>query len=146
MKIKHSSIPSCEAALTTVNRIFNGNVKFKRLESKGNSILCTLSVVNSRLPGSRIGFAGKHVAAACWHVYGAFLDALLLESPDAVIETGHDGNGSKLKVTRFGGNWHDWNIGSMMNPLPYSSACDCQYDQKLLSTIGDLSEKAEALA
>lgn len=114
-------------ALEKTNKIFSNNIQFKRIEKAGQKYIVTLTVKNSKYPGSRIGFTGKRICAACWHVYGIFFEELFYINPAATIkECGNE-------ITR--GVWKDRNIGSIMNPLMYSQACDCEKDAVLTSVL-----------
>lgn len=106
-------------ALTQVNQLFDDNIKFKRLDQQGSRVNFTLTVEDSRQPGSRRSGSGRRIAAACWHVHGEFFDLLFAINPNAWIST------QGRKITAESGNWQDWNIGSIMNPLYYSQACEC---------------------
>ncbi len=111
-------------ALAIVNQKYNGNIEFNRFSHEGNGFRFTLRVINSRLPGARLGFTGKHLINACWHVHGNFFDALLNIYGHAKIKTAK----RTIEKTAEGqiiGNWEDWNIGSIMEPLYYSEACNC---------------------
>lgn len=120
MVAKNCTIENLNHALDKVNERFNGNITWKRRPEKiGNRFRFTLTVKNTREPGSRIGFSGKRVAAACWHVHGHFFDALIELAPNAEIQSNVN------VINRFGGNWQDRNIGSVLRPLYFSEACDC---------------------
>jgi len=116
-------------ALAETNKEFEGNVIFNRLEcqnAKQTRYRVTLRVRSSRGKGARLGFpdyrTGKqrHLVNACWHVHGTFFEKLLDIEPEAIIRT----NGRV--IDRYGGNWEDWNIGSIMYPMWYSEACECE--------------------
>ncbi len=125
MKIKNATSEQIRKALTIINKKYKGNVTFNRFDRTGNIYNVTLKVKNSRGRGARLGFyptsTGKrrHLTSACWHVHGDFFDALLRINPEVVIRT------ADKKVDKWGGNWQDWNIGSMMSPMYYSEACEC---------------------
>jgi len=114
-------------ALKTINKRYDGNVEFNRFDivSK-NRIAFTLRVKHSHGKGSRYGQSGlmgmgtkRHLISACWHVHGYYFEALLAVNPDAFVKT------HGRTMDKNGGNWIDWNIGSMVHPVSYSSACDC---------------------
>lgn len=111
-----------QKALEQVNHKYQGNVRFERFDPHTRTVEFTLGVNSSKEPGHRRGFTGKRVAKACWHVHGDFFEAVLRLDPTARIVS-RGGPGSV--ITKQGGNWQDCNIGSMMNPLMYSQACDC---------------------
>ena len=113
-------------ALAAVNVIFEDNIKFRRAEyisssrGGGESWRVTLTVNSSRAPGSRVAVgynAGRRIAAACWHVYGSYFDALPEQA--IIVASG--------ALSRPGDRWVDRNIGSMYYPALYSDACDCDY-------------------
>jgi hypothetical protein len=117
----NATIQELTQALNEVNKKFDGNIRFKTLDginSKRNTF--TLTVYDSKKPGGRMGQHGRHIAAACWHVHGYLFEALLKINPDIFIISG-----GKLRIDKTGGNWIDRNIGSMVQPLYYSEACDC---------------------
>ena len=119
MLAKNCNITDLENALNEVNLSFDDNIKFKRLDNTNRGIRFTLSVHSSRNAGSRIGYSGKRVCAACWHAHGEFFESLFELMPDAIIKA------TDKTITKDQGNWEDWNIGSVYSPLWYSDACDC---------------------
>ena len=118
MKARNTNRKEMEAALAVINKKYKGNVIWKRFDD-GKTINFTLTVKSSKGPGGRIGFTGRRVAAACWHVHGDFFDALFAINPGSVIVSMGE------RITVNGGNWQDKNIGSHMNPMFYSEACEC---------------------
>jgi len=106
-------------ALHNTNRFFDNNILFKRFDSDKNKIIVTLKVSDIRKKGSRISPSGRHINAACWHVYGAFFDECFKINPNC-------------KITQCGqpltyeNNWTDFNIGSQMYPFMYSDSCACK--------------------
>lgn len=131
VQIRYARIEDLTNALTAVNVVFDENIKFKRFDRIGKTFHVTLTVKNSRNPGSRIGFNGRRVCSACWHVYGMFFDELMKLNNDIVIIAMGEKIGS---VSKLGwekrGNWKDRNIGSVMTPMMYSDACDCKHNGK----------------
>ncbi len=131
MLAKHCSISDLEKALEIINQKFEGNIIFKRLEQSGKNVRFTLRVIDSKLPGHRRGlpFNGKpakRLCSACWHVHGEFFDALLLQVNENAVIKARDKEIYKQSYHEFvSGNWEDENIGSRMNPLYFSEACDC---------------------
>lgn len=116
-------------ALKTINKRYKNNIIFNRLDQKTNTTFnVTLKCKDSKKPGHRLGFyrtsTGKqrHLINACWHVHGYFFEALLEINPEARIKAG------TLYINRDGGNWQDRNIGSVMYPLMYSEACECEQE------------------
>jgi hypothetical protein len=130
------------AALAIVNTRYDGNIKFKTLEPKGRRISFTLTVVSSTIgtgkakvtaAGSSKGPNGRRIAAACWHVHGDFFDALFRVCPDAVVMS------LGKVITKDGGNWQDWNKGSMIYPKLASECCECHRNvrtEKILAAQG----------
>ena len=118
--ITNASERDMVVALEEVNKKYDGNVIFNRYEVKRRRIFFTLKVKKARGLGGRIGFTGRHFPSACWHVCGDFFDALIKSNPTAWIRT------HSHIINIDGGNWKDWNIGSIMNPLMYSDACECK--------------------
>lgn len=107
-------------ALEVVNKKYNNNVKFNRFDIiSSNRIGFTLKVKDSSGAGAKTGFSGRKTVAACWHIHGDFFEALFDINIDAVVRT------ANKVITREEGNWQDWNIGSIMEPLYYSEACNC---------------------
>lgn len=127
MLIKNVAEHQLYKALDVANEKFDGNLRFKRIERAGFTRAgredwnVTLTVSSSKGKGARIGFSGRRIAAACWHAHGAFMDNLP-ENAVIVVSGGRDG-----KMTLYPGSpWVDRNIGSMMQPLYYSDACECE--------------------
>lgn len=135
MIVKNVTITQLEQALSRVNEKYNGNVCWKRVPEyirySSTRLRFTLTVKDSRGPGTRIGRTGRRIRAACWHVHGDFFDTLLDIEPRAVISTGRrviDGQATTIYKNADGGiigNWQDWNIGSYYYPFYYSDACRC---------------------
>ena len=113
-------------ALELINKKYDNNILFKSgpARKSKNQITATLTVNSTKdgALGYRRGHTGRKLAAACWHVHGDFFDALIDINPAAVIITGMN---RKQVINKYGGNWQDVNIGSMMQPMSYSEACDC---------------------
>ena len=107
-------------ALNCVNQKFENNIKFKAIEQKTkNTIQFTLTVIDSKKPGSRRSAEGRRIAAACWHVHGYFFEYLFLKYDNIKISAG------PLTMKNNNDNWQDRNIGSNFSPLMFSQACEC---------------------
>ena len=121
MRISKATVEDLQKALESVNKKYNGNVIFNRLEAKR----FTLKVKSSREAGAKLGYQvnkrgdRRKTTSACWHVHGDFFEALFEVNPQAVVYAG------QKRITAEGGNWQDWNIGSIMSPLYFSEACEC---------------------
>ena len=135
MIAKNCTKGDLQAALVAVNsdHRYTGNIRFKTMETKGRRISFTLTVVSSTIgtgkakvtaPGVSVSPNGKRIAAACWHVHGDFFDALFRVCPGAEVSS------LGKVITKDGGNWQDWNKGSMMNPKMASSCCLCKRNIK----------------
>ena len=142
MIVKNAALENFHAALAVVNARYDGNIKFKTLESKGKRISFTLTVLSTTIgkgkakvtvPGVSIGPNGRRIAAACYHVHGDFFDALFRVCPDAVVMS------LGKVITKDGGNWQDWNKGSMIYPKLASECCECHRNvrtEKILAAQG----------
>ena len=121
MRYSKCSMDDLVNALQKINQKYDDNIIFNRFDREG----FTLRVNDSKGPGHRLGFpdhdTGKQrrIVSACWHVHGDFFDALFSLVPNAVIHA--TGN----RIDQHQGNWIDRNIGSMINPMYYSEACEC---------------------
>jgi hypothetical protein len=114
-------------ALSILNKKYKGNITLIEMENanlKKTAFRFRLSVKDSRKPGGRLGFMRlkngerKHICSACWHVHGDFWDILFSINPETRVW-------AHKWITKEKGNWEDRQIGSMMDPLMYSEACDC---------------------
>ncbi len=126
MLVRNATIDGLELTLKEVNKKYDSNVIFNRYpEQYGNQIRFTLRVKDSKKAGHKLGSRltskGNHrrLTSACWHVHGDFFGALFDICPDATI------NARGFKITQDCGNWEDRNIGSIMQPMYFSEACDC---------------------
>lgn len=125
MLAKNVTYDEMKKALKMTNKKYDNNIIWNNFRKEGNQIRFTLRVEDSSKKGSRLGFpdpeTGKqrHLINACWHAHGDFFDNLLKINPDAVIKA------NNRTIDKNGGNWEDWNIGSLMYPLYYSEACEC---------------------
>jgi hypothetical protein len=122
----NAKLEQLREALNFVNKSFDDNIKFKTLEQKTSKIISfTLTVKDSKKPGGRLRYQltskgnRKHIAAACWHVHGYFLEYLFLNYSGIYVWS------LGKKLTSNNDNWEDKNIGSYFQPLMFSEACDC---------------------
>ncbi len=127
MIIRNASLPLIDAALVNANSNFDNNIIFKRIEKEGRGFRLTLRVKNSRGKGAKLGFDGKrHTVAACFHAHKAFLKELYDLAPGAKTISSQAIFEGK---TQFDANAHfvgQKNIGSVMRPLEYGQACNCE--------------------
>jgi len=130
MEARNVTRENLDQALAEVNRRYNGNVTWNRSPECKNQKATrwgfTLRVHSSQGPGHGLGFhQGRRLVSACWHVHGHFFDALLAVAPDAVVYS----RGGGVRIDADGGNWQDFNTGSMMRPRAASEACECPESQ-----------------
>lgn len=125
MLVRNVGLSDLESALAAVNAVFSDNVKFRRCDLEGGSrgggstYRVTLTIHDSSAPGSRKSAAGQRISAACYHVYGTFMDSL----PDAATITVSNGGGQR--TIKPGDSWEDWKI-SYWNGVKWASElCDC---------------------
>lgn len=130
MQVSNSNMQELTQALAIVNKKYNGNIEFKRLETKGRKVIFTLKVKSglkldkngivkgAAKSGSQFNY-GRRTGGACWHVHGEFFDALLAINPKAVIVS------MIGTINKDGGNWVDKEVGSVMYPSFMSENCDC---------------------
>ena len=111
-----------QQALDKANEEFADNLMFNNFTPEGKQYRVTLRVKDSQGLGARLGFphsgTGKqrHLVSACWHAHGEFFDAL----PEGTSITV-----AQLGTIYAGDSWQDRNIGSMMQPMYFSEACEC---------------------
>ena len=126
MKIYNTTYDDIKKALDDVNKRFDYNIRFKHfpetLNQSKTTFTLTLTVIDSKGPGSRRGFQrrkdGKRrrLSAACWHVHGYFMYYLNQHAKIVTL-------GSRVFP---GSQWHDWNAGSQFDPVYMSDLCDCE--------------------
>jgi len=127
MKAKKVTQQEMERALEIINEKYQDNVKWNRFDKNGNGFNFTLKVKSSKEKGHSYGYdfppsgrKPRRLTSACWHVHGDFFETLLEINPEAVIMSrGH-------RIDKNGGNWKDWNAGSIMYPQYMSEKCDCE--------------------
>jgi hypothetical protein len=141
MIIKNVSRENLESALEMVNLRFANNIAFLKLEPVGRRFRVRLKAQNSHGPGGRLavypikarrspiditGRNGKplqdrHVGnCCCWHVHGYYFEELFKVQPYAVIVS--KGN----TITKYAGNWEDYNAGSSIAEVYASECCHCE--------------------
>lgn len=129
MLIKVTNSLALDKAIEIANqKVGHGNLSvdydFKRLaHDKQSWYHVRLKAKDSRHPGAKLTIrcdpTGKehirHTRSACWHAHEAFFDAL---PADAVIKA--------MNLTiKPGGEWRDYNVGSIMFPVYASESCEC---------------------
>ena len=125
MEIRGATEEEIKEAIRIINsEEYGGNVKVYVSPKNSKTLKVNLSVNDSHGKGARLGFTGRHMINACWHVHGNFFDTLLNINPKVVIKA-MNRKIYKDEDGRTIGNWEDWNIGSLMSPLYCSEACEC---------------------
>ena len=126
MIIRKTNSEELNKALKQVNKKYDNNIVWNHFEQTGETTFTvTLKCISSKKAGHRLGYNFKkngerrNLISACWHVHGDFFDKLLNINESITIKA----RGKTINCN--GGNWEDSNIGSMMNPLYYSEACNC---------------------
>jgi len=120
MEFRNVSEIELKEALRLLNAEYKGNITFNRFDIERSLIRATLRVIDSKKVGSRLSYSGRRLTSACWHVHGRFFEIVLKINPNAKITT------SFARIDKNGGNWEDKDIGSMINPLMFSEACQCE--------------------
>ena len=129
MKIRTNHIASVmEYAQKVLDEKFQGNITIKtepeKVQRDGRLVVhVRLGVKSSSGPGGRRSREGRKIAAACWHAYGEFFDALAAADPECEIQVSNLNDRKWLLAEDHG--WQDSNIGSMYCPLRHSEACEC---------------------
>lgn len=103
-----------------VKAIYNVNYKHgyhlwinKISQLSKNRITFTIRAITGN-PGARYTATGRRSNYASWHAHGYLYDELFeTDSNIYVIANGK-------KITKFGGNWQDYNVGSVMYPIDFS--------------------------
>ena len=131
MRLYNVPINELRAALSSVSCLYEGNLIFNRLEQRRNHIIFTLRVLRSDSPGHRLGFSRtangnrRRFTAACWHAHRDLLALVFKQFPMARLKSA---GGNYKGAIDFQVNY-DWtgdrNIGSIMDPLHYRNACEC---------------------
>jgi hypothetical protein len=130
------------SALALVNKKYAGNIRFYEDPTRfGKGFRFRLKVNNPREIGVARSASGKHTGSGCWHAHGDFFEALIKVQPDVAIES----RGHLSKITRHGGNWQDYNVGSQAIPLYASDACDCAFSKEITGHLSGEKEMAAAI-
>ena len=130
MKIKNCTQDNLLKALDIVNKKYNDNIKFKYIEQLSDKLFkLRLSICDSHSTGTKIGYRGRRVTAACWHVHGNFFDALLKENPQITITVGGLPT-IKVKDGKVINNWIDYGGGCGLYPSYASEECNCESNKE----------------
>ena len=111
MRAKNITESQLRQALANVNNEQGYKLIFNREPEKvGNFLHFTIRSERSKIPGSSISWSGRNSPSASWHSHGYLFDAMLAIAPEVIIKTAFS------SVDAQGGNWQDFQVGSMMNP------------------------------
>lgn len=128
MKLWNVTADDLTRIVTTVsNESYDGNVVFKREpEQTGWAVSFTLTVANSRAKGGRRSNSGRRIAACCWHGHRDIMCAIFAEFPDARLKTAQADYDGRLDFEAKFECTGDTNIGSIVQPMSYADARDCE--------------------
>ena len=126
MKVWGVTAEEIREIVPTVSLMYDGNIVFKREPEKdGRAVRFTLTVANSRDPGSRMSNTGRRIAACCWHGHRDIMLAVFAKNPDARVKTAlADYKGMADFADKYPATGCT-NIGSQANPLDIEDACNC---------------------
>jgi hypothetical protein len=124
MQVKNATLEQMSLALKELNKKYNGNIEFKRLERVGNKIIFTLKVKDRKALGTALSLSyylhlnkgldtkglPKFSGSASWYAHGFFFEELLKVNSDAVIESTL--KGKRVTIDINGGNWQNEKLGS----------------------------------
>lgn len=136
MEIKGLSLTEFRSCVHEVStRRYAGNLRmgdnaYDRADGKNGTHYCTarLRVLDSRGPGSRTSWTGRHGPYACWHACRDVLHEVFRRYPNAVIRAGH---GWRVTYRGLAGFLADYpetahvNIGSVIDPVTMPELCEC---------------------
>jgi len=124
MIVKNVNKEQMQQALNKLNAKYDGNIAFyDGLQPVGRRLKFRLTAKSYDKAGWRKSFSGRKMKFACWHVHGDFFDILLDLFPNAVIRSQDKKIYKFCPDTEIVGNWQDWNVGSMIQPMMFSEAC-----------------------
>ncbi len=128
MKIKGISIPELTIAMSYVSvRKYEDNITFNRKpERKGNWLHFTLTVEDTSGPGARRSHQGRKVKAACWHAHRDIMEEIFDIAPGAVLVAAMARYEGREGFARTYPATGETNIGSMIEPMRYRDACECE--------------------
>ena len=144
MIVRRIDRATLDAALALINReVYGGNIEYKSgPDPEGTGFRFTIQAIDTRGLGSRFSSVTlpdwqsggtktttRRVKAACWHAHGHLFDAILALSPESWLRA------LGRRIDTEGGNWRDYNSGSMMYPRYASELCECDERGMPLDTI-----------
>ena len=125
MRIKNVTEAQMWSALSIANQKYSDNIMFNRFDRNPRCFDFTLRVKSSRGPGARVSHSGRRITAACWHAHRDVMVEIFNLAPDAVIKSSFATYKGKEGFYRDYPATGMKNIGSMMQPLTFCSACGC---------------------
>lgn len=99
-----------QKAIDAVNEEHGYKIEFNRADQSGKWFNFTLQSEKSGIPGARYSHTGRRLKSASWHAHGYVFEKILEMDPKAIIKTA----GRTVNIN--GGNWEDWNAGSLYSP------------------------------
>lgn len=119
------------------HRVYDGNVMMHEdsddlpaLKSGKPVCRARLTIGDSRGPGSRVSWSGRHGPWACWHAYRDVLMRVFERYPDAVVTSGFHWTVTYRGMEGFQELYPETgrrNIGSQLEPVTMPELCDCPY-------------------
>lgn len=126
MKVYGITEPQLQEIIQNVSqREYAGNLTWNYTEAHRNHVSFTLRVESSKGLGHRIGHSGKRMVAACWHAHRDVMKALFKEYPNARLTSALATYRNADDFNRSFPATGNKNIGSMMQPMFMSDACEC---------------------
>ena len=112
MKARYITESQLIQALENVNTEHGYKLEFKRYPEKtGNFLNFTIKSEASKIAGASISWSGRNSPAASWHAHGYLFDEMIAIAPGVDIRS------MGKVINADGGNWNDYNVGSMMSPM-----------------------------
>lgn len=93
----------------------------------GHSFRGRITVADSRGPGSRTTWTGRHGPYACWHAYRDVMAMVLSFAPDATIATAMARYRGLQGFKDLYPGTANRNIGSLAAPAYMPDLCQCTY-------------------
>ena len=134
MKTRNITVKQLETALENINReLYDNNIKMDIREKYTSGGLPRHSVkvgVHSshKVGGSYNPYSKRHIAAACWHVFGHFLDELGEICDNTALVELMDYDYKTRVVHPKDHDWLDLNVGSNWYPMYQSEKCYLCYE------------------
>ncbi len=112
MKVSNITPAQLDAILCFTNVKHDYRLEFNRSpEYIGKWVHFTIKSKVSKIRGARTSWTGRNTPSASWHAHGHLFEEILAFEATAVIKT------AAATIDINGGNWQDYQIGSMMCPV-----------------------------